>query len=93
MAQLHMLVSGLWAGFWPKATAWCGLAACYGGWTAWRGDPSSGLARPSRWPNGAKCVVGAARCHGQPGLTDRSLVLWSVAWARGRREEYAGQEE
>jgi hypothetical protein len=64
MAQLHMLVSALWAGFWPKATAWCGLAACCGGWTPWRGDPSSGLARPSRWPNGAKCVAGRSH-HGQ----------------------------
>jgi hypothetical protein len=69
------IISGLWAGFWPKATARCGLVAQCGSWTPRRGGPSGGLARPSRWPNGAKRAARARALRGAITVAKGGAVL------------------
>jgi hypothetical protein len=82
-----------------------GPAARYGGWTPRRCGPSGSLAWPLRLPTVQSVRLtrghGGAwspwpklvRRRGRPGLTDGSLVAWSVTRAHGRREGYAEQEE
>jgi hypothetical protein len=69
------IVSSLWADFWPRTTAWCGLAAHCGGWTPRRSGPSGGLARPLRWPNGAKRAARARARRGTVTVAKVGVVL------------------